>query len=520
MTLRYAIDSVAVNDRMLFGWGWCFSDCVAHSEVELKLEHADGTVEWLKCQSNITRVDVLATYPTSRHSVSSGFRFSTTLKSEPAHAKVFLYLMMHDGSWESMPVPDFFSRDKSEPTKKRVERNKKTELRDFFEKITPTRSGIALLVDHAIGGGANMASERWSREWLGAGNVLLTLRFNVSRLEYELQFRKAERNQSIFHKNFTQLIPFLKKIPFSQIEVNSLVSYPDVAGVLKFIIRQKAEKGLVVNYYIHDFHSLCDSWSLLNQHENFCELPVSAICKKCKTERPDVFPMLHELAGINSWRLKWKKFLVICDSICFFSDSSRQMFQRVYKNIVPSSKFLVKPHEQLSNLKASVSPVVENPLVIGVIGNISIAKGANVLRDMARLILKKRLPVKIVVIGNVETYEPSDAYFSTGSYTREELPGLLEKHHVGICFLPSICPETFSFVISEVIQLQFPLVCFDLGAQAERVGNYDRGFIVGKPTAEAALSRILEITFDAHSDSNNIVAAKVPDNNLVEDVQA
>jgi glycosyltransferase involved in cell wall biosynthesis len=520
MTLHYAIDSVAVNDRMLFGWGWCFSDCAAQAEVQLKLEYADGSIEWLQCQSNITRVDVLASYPSTRHSVSSGFRFAAKLKSEPVAAKVYLYLMMHDGSWKNTQVPDFFSWDNNGSMKGRAERKKITELRDFFERIRPARSQLALLVDHAMGGGANMASERWSGEWLDAGNALLTLRFNVSRLEYVLQFRDVECSQSISFENFKHLILFLDKVRLSQIEVNSLVSYPDVAGVLKFIVRQKAKKGLVVNYYIHDFHSLCDSWSLLNQHESFCELPASTVCEKCMTDRSGVFPVLREPAGINGWRSQWRKFLIACDSIRFFSDSSRWIFQRVYKNTVPSCKFLVRPHDKLSNLRASVHPVLENPLVIGVIGNISIAKGANVLRDMARLILKQQLPVKIVVIGNVETYEPSDAYFSTGSYTREELPGLLEKYHVGICFLPSICPETFSFVISEVMQLQFPLACFDLGAQAERVSNYDHGFIIDKPTAEAALSRILGIMGDLKTDSNIIAVAKKADSNPIENFQA
>ncbi|MEO8002783.1 MAG: glycosyltransferase, partial [Arenimonas sp.] len=139
---------------------------------------------------------------------------------------------------------------------------------------------------------------------------------------------------------------------------------------------------------------------------------------------------------------------------------------------------------------------------------------------MARLILKEQLPLKIVVIGNVETYEPSNAYFSTGSYVREDLPGLLEMHDVGICFLPSICPETFSFVASEVMQLKFPLACFNLGAQAERVAAYDRGFIIDEPTAESALRRILKIVVERQAGSNIFAEPIKTENNPAGVVEA
>ena len=353
-----------------------------------------------------------------------------------------------------------------------------------------------------MGGGANIVSERWSREWLDAGNALLSLRFHVSRLAYELQYLDAAHSRNVFVADFKLLVPFLDKVPLAGIEVNSLVSYPDFFGILKFIINQKTGKALPLKYHVHDFHSLCDSWSLLNQHENFCELPAPSICHKCMASRSEVFPALRNLTGIKDWRSQWRKFLAVCDTIQFFSDSSKLMFQQIYKDTVSSGKLLVSPHESLLFLEESVRPVLGDPHVIGVVGNISIAKGANILRDMARLILKEQLPLRIVVIGNVETYEPSEAYFSTGSYVREALPGLLEKHRVGICFLPSICPETFSFVASEVMQLQFPFGCFNLGAQAERIGSYDHGFIVDEPTAEAALKRILKIVGEGQAGSN------------------
>lgn len=493
MPLHHAIDSVALNGQMIFGWGWCFSDQAEHAEIQLKLEWPNGSVSWLKCQSHIARVDVLESYPSHRQSVRSGFRFAATLDAAPANAEVSLHMLLHDGHWERADLPSFLPEPETGSETKRKEKNKKKELHGFFEIYSSKRKPAILLIDHAMGGGANIVSNQWLDGWLEGGQAVLVLRFNVSKLCYELQYRYGDENQSASTAVLKDVLKLLEKSEFSRIEVNSLVSYPDLIEMLKFIARQRSAKNIPVTYYVHDFHALCDSWSLLNQFEQFCELPAPAVCKQCIASRPVVFPSLHENKGIPGWRSQWKKFLMACDTIRFFSDSGRKLFLDVYKNTIPQEKYLVIPHDPLPASEKSVDPVKRNPFVVGVVGNISIAKGASLLRDMARLIRKDELPIKIVVIGNIETYEPSEVFFSTGSYLPGQLPALIKEHGVGLCFLPSICPETFSFVASEIMQLGMPLIGFNLGAQAERISAYQHGFIIEDATPEAALAGISKV---------------------------
>ncbi len=494
MALYHAIDSVAVNGQMIFGWGWCFSDQGEHAEIQLKFEHEDGTSTWLKCQSQIARVDVLESHPGFLQSVRSGFRFSATMKTDPRNSAVSLYLMTHDGQWESTELHDFFPLGKRMQEDRLGERIEKTVLRNFFDaNASSPATETIFLIDHSMGGGANLVSERWAKKWLEEGCAVLELRFNAANLHYELQFRHADRNESVSASMLKYVLRHLDKCQFSRIEVNSLVTFPEVYDLLSFVVRQSNRKNIPLAYYVHDFHALCDSWSLIDQQGNYCGLPVAATCQKCIRQRPEIFPSLQKPSSIADWRRRWKKFLIACDAITFFSESSRLLFNQVYGNTHLDSKCHVIPHEPLSRFANLMIPPKQAPFVIGVIGNISVAKGANLLCDMARLILKQRLPLKIVVIGNVETYEPSEVYFATGSYERSELPRLLEHHGVGLCFLPSVCPETFSFVASEVMQLELPLVCFDLGAQAERVKHYANGLIVNEVTAEAALAAILRM---------------------------
>jgi len=56
---------------------------------------------------------------------------------------------------------------------------------------------------------------------------------------------------------------------------------------------------------------------------------------------------------------------------------------------------------------------------------------------------------------------------------------------------PSVWPETFSYVTSELMALEVPLACFDLGAPAERVRDYAQGLVVSRIEAAAALEEIV-----------------------------
>jgi glycosyltransferase involved in cell wall biosynthesis len=58
------------------------------------------------------------------------------------------------------------------------------------------------------------------------------------------------------------------------------------------------------------------------------------------------------------------------------------------------------------------------------------------------------------------------------------LPIIVEKIGANIFLMPSICPETFSYVTQELIDMEVPLVCFDIGAQAEKIKNYHKGLII------------------------------------------
>ena len=105
-------------------------------------------------------------------------------------------------------------------------------------------------------------------------------------------------------------------------------------------------------------------------------------------------------------------------------------------------------------------------------------KGLNVVRQLC---LASPTAVTFVFIGTSqnEIGVQKKNVFYTGRYSdHAHLQKLVEDFDVNLTVFPSICPETFSFTISELMAMDLPIISFDIGAQGERVALYKKGVVV------------------------------------------
>ena len=77
-----------------------------------------------------------------------------------------------------------------------------------------------------------------------------------------------------------------------------------------------------------------------------------------------------------------------------------------------------------------------------------------------------------------------------GRYEISKLDNVIEEQGISTVLFPSICPETFSYTVSELIHVEIPIACFDLGAQAEKVSTYKYGQIIADSSNESILSAL------------------------------
>jgi glycosyltransferase involved in cell wall biosynthesis len=248
---------------------------------------------------------------------------------------------------------------------------------------------------------------------------------------------------------------------------------------------------------------ICTSYTLLDKNGRFCGITAIENCQGCLPHHYGDFLSLAANKNVNQWRAVWGMCLKNTDVILCFSMSSERILLQAYPRL-DAAKFEIRPHTVDYLPERGVSLNLSGPLNIGIVGTINIHKGVEIVRQMAGLIEKKQLPIKITVIGELDRTRPTSVIKITGRYERQNLPDLIESNGINIAFLPSICSETFSYVTEELIQLDVPLAVFNLGAPADRVIAYPKGLVINIIEAEYALNEIMSFYERLRKQSNSI----------------
>jgi glycosyltransferase involved in cell wall biosynthesis len=185
--------------------------------------------------------------------------------------------------------------------------------------------------------------------------------------------------------------------------------------------------------------------------------------------------------------------LAAADDIIVFSQDSRQLLLTAYPEV--SASIRVQPHTLLASVPKVTRPTPKTP-VIGILGDLAPQKGAGVAAGMSRH-LQGGDRARLVLVGNIDpTYNLAEGTRLHGTYRLADIPKLIESYQITTWFIPSVWPETFSYTTHEALATGLPVVCFDLGAQAEAVRAAPNGrtipFELAGNSAQAVVDAILD----------------------------
>lgn len=242
-----------------------------------------------------------------------------------------------------------------------------------------------------------------------------------------------------------------------------------------------------MRFMMHDFLSVCPRYNLLDKNDKFCHPDRSV--NRCSGCIPALFQLngITQLSEIQQWRDLSNRLLAECKECRFFSSSTQKITEKVLESV--NSIGTVVPHQGIKHYEP-METFPATPITIGVVGNINLCKGARFLADLASYLKVNAPGVRIVIIGPVDHPPYPDNVIVHGHYERDNLPDLLRHYGVNIGFISSIWPETFNYVTQELMELGLPLVCFDLGAPAERISKWKNGMIIPEISPEAAWKTI------------------------------
>ena len=356
------------------------------------------------------------------------------------------------------------------------------------------QDGIHLVLDQALGGGANHYTKELVIQYLGDGKKVIQVHYDFYANAYKFYFDYKEYHFSFLIETLEILEVFFKQIKFQEIFVNNLVSFQETYQTLSFIEKLVHDNNAKLIIPIHDYYPICPNYTLLNEEGEYCGIPSLERCQQCmKLNDLEWKTFFNEPVNMEKWREKWSSLLTLSNKILCFSNSSKELLLKAYHDL-DEKKIEILPHQVAPLQAVRVEKKVDKQdIVIGVLGAINHAKGAGVLKELISTIEKKELNIKVVLIGEISENIKSDHFYVTGRYQREELPKLVMQHEIDIFLLPSICPETFSYTTQEIMMMGMPLMVFDLGAPAERVKEYEKGMVLEKDYVENIINRVVEL---------------------------
>jgi len=374
------------------------------------------------------------------------------------------------------------------------------EILSSFYSTVSSRVNLAkevfLIFDHSLGGGANFYINNWIEKEKQCNAIFLVKYFPFFNA-YLLSFYFRAYFVEFKLLDIQDLWLLFDHVNIRKIIFNELVSYPFPVNIAKEIAALKEKHPFKLIFLVHDYYVICPNCNLFDTiNKKYCG-GSSISCSSClKRYRFLTYPYLFpkDFTNLPDWKNKWSLFLEsYVDQIICFSNFSRELLLNTYKNI-DHTKMKVTPHniEPLPLVTITKKNDDEN-INIGILGHIhNEVKGAKVVREIARLIEKERISnVKIIVIGTLNRRYLHSNIQVIGEYRRDELPELIMRHKIDIVLLPSICPESFSYVVGEAMIMQLPIAVFDLGAQAERVKHYEKGLVIKDVNAKIALESIV-----------------------------
>ena len=277
-----------------------------------------------------------------------------------------------------------------------------------------------------------------------------------------LRFRMPDEQAS--------LLSYLRACRVGEIEVHSLIGHGD--SVIDLILGVEVP----VNLVIHDYSWFCPRISLTGGNHRYCGEPTIASCRDCVIQNGTNFdePVSPDELVERTRRLKEVARCIIAPS----EDSARRIEKRFDCKVMIGEwerprRFALRTMREAAGQSRSVR--------ICIVGAISYEKGYVNLLQCARSVAAANMPLEFVVVGSTcddRSLLDTGVVRIIGRYEELEAVALIADQKADYAWLPSLWPETWCYVLTQIWEAGLFVVVHDIGAQAERVRATGGGLVV------------------------------------------
>ena len=278
-----------------------------------------------------------------------------------------------------------------------------------------------------------------------------------------------------------------------------LVHLHNISGGRDGVAEALATRAIAYGYTVHDLSFACPTITFLDANYEYCGgVTDPVVCNRCLAAQP---PFAE--TDIVQWRENHGALLRGAAFVIAPSQWAAMTLLRYFPNcavdVIPhaAAEGAMRPD---SVAKPLAMPDDDAP-VVAVLGAIGPDKGARRLERIVELTRVQGLRLRWVLIGYLdrgrEPWQSDDGLFTMhGPYDSRALPSLLDHYRVRVVTYPSVCPETYSFTLSEAWAAGRPAIVPPVGALADRVAASGAGWVLSADdwlSDERMLARIAEI---------------------------
>lgn len=371
-------------------------------------------------------------------------------------------------------------------------------------------AGAMLMVTHRWGGG----TERHVRDMIKAltrdGIIVFLMRVAMDRPNWVVIERAGagkgpELAAFAIETSPNDCARLLGRLHVRHVHVQHLAGFP--AATAAWIQDICTTAGIRYDVTLHDYMAVCPRIVMTNASNTYCGEPPLSQCESCIATIGSHFGR----PSVAEWRGRYGRLLAGARRRFVPSDDAAERLARYFSKLDFTVRQHLEPRHNPARLQALQSESSPRATVgletspgrklhVAVIGQVDGHKGFDILLEVSRLAQKVRAPIRFTIIGVTS----SDLEFTDlanvsilGPYNSSELLEIVDRESPDFAFLPSCCPETYSFTLTETVAAGAYPVVFDLGAMGKRVRSLGWGMVL--PAAlmnnpEALLRSLLEIT--------------------------
>jgi len=343
-------------------------------------------------------------------------------------------------------------------------------------------SKTVLLISHSWGGGVSDYIERTEERLLDDGVFVINLQCSHSEATVSFRHGSAEYVEKT---DMSIALEAILNLGIDEAEIHAIHGSDNILDQVTALAR--ALNSVPYRVYVHDFVMVCPTIHLVDNTGHFCGVPGPDKCLACLHRNPESrYPILN----ISQWRVAWQELVRGASQIVMLDESAQEIVTRAFPDL-DQSKLIVTPPDYRPNLR-KVQPAPKSiDLNIAILGILSRHKGAEVVRNLIKHIDESDEFHSFTLFGEwMYPHKSPNLLKLNGRFKAAKLPKLLEEAGTHVVLFPSICPETFSFTLSEIFAMNIPVVGFDIGAQGNRIEAYEKGITV--PMNDVSGERIMD----------------------------